>query len=194
MSKARGPESGARGRMIKNQSSRRSNCPISVALEMLGDSWTLLVVRDLLFVGATRFNEFLGAEEKIATNILSDRLQRLECAGIIERLPDPEDGRRHINRLTEKGVDLAPVLVEMILWASRYEKTATPPAVVRAMHEDRAGFIANLRARWEMSKSGHPFAANDAQPFVVADSQKAALFCPPPNSNVEAVEKSKNGR
>lgn len=134
---------------MKSLSSRRSNCPISITLELLGDSWSLLVVRDLLFPGATRFNEFLGAEEKIATNILSDRLQRLECAGIIEKLSDPDDGRRHIYRLTEKGIDLAPVLVEMVLWASRHEETAAPVAVVRAMRKDRTGFIANLRARWE---------------------------------------------
>jgi DNA-binding HxlR family transcriptional regulator len=134
---------------MKTQSSRRSSCPISITLEMMGDSWSLLVVRDLLFTGATRFNEFLGAEEKIATNILSDRLLQLECAGIIEKLRDPHDGRRHIYRLTKKGIDLAPILVEMILWASHYEKTAAPPAMVQAMQTDRAGFIANLQAQWE---------------------------------------------
>jgi DNA-binding HxlR family transcriptional regulator len=125
-----------------------------MTLELLGDSWSLLVVRDLLFTGSKRFNEFLGAEEKIATNILSERLQRLECAGIIEKRRDPDDGRRHIYRLTEKGLDLAPVLVEMVLWASRYEETAAPVAVVRAMRKSRTDFIANLRARWEAT-SGH---------------------------------------
>lgn len=142
--------------MTKKQLSHRSNCPISMTLEMLGDSWSLLVVRDLLFTGATRFNDFLGAEEKIATNILSDRLERLECAGIINKLRDPDDGRRHIYRLTEKGIDLAPVLVEMILWAAHHETTAAPPAVVRAMSKDRAGFIANLRARWEAALATKP--------------------------------------
>ena len=136
---------------MKNLLRRRSNCPISITLEMLGDSWSLLVVRDLLFTGATRFNEFLGGEEKIATNILSDRLQRLERAGIIEKLSDPDDGRRHIYRLTEKGIDLAPVLIEIVLWASCYEETAAPVAVVRAMRKNRTGFIANLRARWEIT-------------------------------------------
>lgn len=116
---------------------------------MLGDSWSLLVVRDLLFNGVTGFNEFLVAEEKIATNVLSDRLQRLECAGIINKLRDPDDARRHIYRLTVKGFDLAPVLAEIILWASHYENTAAPAAVVRAIRKDRAGFITSLRARWE---------------------------------------------
>ena len=136
---------------MKNLLSRRSNCPISITLEMLGDSWSLLVVRDLLFTGATRFNEFLSADEKIATNILSDRLQRLERAGIIEKLSDPGDGRRHIYRLTEKGIDLAPMLIEIVLWASRYEETAAPDAVVRAMQKNPLGFIANLRAQWEIT-------------------------------------------
>lgn len=134
---------------MNDKSIRRSNCPINIALEMLGDSWSLLIVRDLLFTGATRFNDFLGAEEKIATNILSARLLRLECAGIIEKRRDPDDARRHIYRLTEKGMDLAPVLVELILWSSQHEETAAPAAVVRAMRADRAGFIENLRSRWQ---------------------------------------------
>lgn len=134
---------------MSDQSNRRSNCPINIALEMLGDSWSLLIVRDLLFTGATRFNDFLGAEEKIATNILSARLLRLECAGIIEKRRDPDDARRYIYRLTEKGMDLAPVLVELILWSAQHEETAAPPAVVRAMRADRVGFIANLRSRWQ---------------------------------------------
>lgn len=136
-------------RGMKKQSERRSNCPINVVLEMVGDSWSLLVVRDLMFNGSTRFNEFLAAKEKIATNILANRLQQLECTGIVTKHRDPDDARRHIYRLTEKGVDLAPVLVEMILWASRHEQTAAPPAAVRTMRKDREAFIAQLRARWQ---------------------------------------------
>lgn len=89
----------------------------------------------------------------IATNILSNRLERLECVGIIDKHPDPNDGRRYIYHLTKKGVDLAPVLVEIILWASQYEKTAAPPQVVEAIRTDRVGFITNLRACWEDSRN-----------------------------------------
>jgi len=134
----------------KTQSGRRSGCPINVLLETVGDSWSLLIVRDLMFMGKKTFNAFLNAEEEIASNILSDRLQRLEAAGIVLKESDPDDARRYIYRLTEKGIDLAPMLIEMILWAARHEKTAAPPAVIREMTRNREAFIADLRSRWKM--------------------------------------------
>jgi DNA-binding HxlR family transcriptional regulator len=127
---------------------RRSGCPINILLEAVGDTWSLLIVRDMMFFGRKTYNEFLNAGEKIATNILSDRLQKLECSGIIAKRRDPSDARRHIYRLTEKGIDLAPVLIEMIVWAARHEETAAPPEVIRKMTEDREGFIAEVRKQW----------------------------------------------
>jgi DNA-binding HxlR family transcriptional regulator len=127
---------------------RRSGCPISTALEILGDAWSLLVVRDLMFKGYRTFNEFLNAGEGIATNVLAERLQRLESAGILVRRRDPRDGRRWIYRLTEKGIDLAPALVEVVLWAADYEDTDAPESTIRAMRADREGFLAALREGW----------------------------------------------
>jgi DNA-binding HxlR family transcriptional regulator len=126
----------------------RSGCPISMSLDTFGDRWSLLVIRDLMFTERRRFNEFLAAGEGIATNVLADRLRRLEAADLIARSADAEDGRKSVYRLTQKGMDLAPVLVEIVIWAARYQDTEAPPAVVRQMHADRAGFIAGLRARW----------------------------------------------
>lgn len=134
--------------MAKEMEGRRSGCPINITLETLGDSWSLLIVRDLMFLGRKRFNEFLSADEKIATNILTERLQRLESVGIITKQRDPDDARKYIYRLTEKGIDLAPLLVEMILWAARYENTAAPPQVLKKMRADREAFVAEVRARW----------------------------------------------
>lgn len=125
----------------------RSCCPISISLETFGDRWSLLVIRDLMFTERRRFNEFLAAGEGIATNVLADRLRRLEAANLIARSPDAEDGRKAVYRLTPRGMDLAPVLVEMVIWAARHEETEAPPALVRQMESDRAGFIAGLRAR-----------------------------------------------
>jgi DNA-binding HxlR family transcriptional regulator len=136
----------------KTQCARRSDCPINIVLEAAGDSWSLLIVRDLMFKERKTFKEFLGADEKIATNILADRLQRLETIGIIMKLRDPGDARRYIYRLTEKGIDLAPILVEMILWAAKHEETAAPAALVRQMTRNREEFIAGVRSRW---KAGH---------------------------------------
>jgi DNA-binding HxlR family transcriptional regulator len=127
---------------------RRSGCPIGISLDLFGDRWSLLVVRDLMFFGRTTFGAFAAAGEGIATNVLADRLDRLECAGIIARRSDPADGRKVVYRLTEKGMALAPVLVEIVLWAARHEETDAPPEMVAAMEADRAGFVAGLRARW----------------------------------------------
>jgi DNA-binding HxlR family transcriptional regulator len=132
--------------------SRRSGCPIGIALDMLGDPWTLLVVRDLMFKGGKTFGEFLSGGEGIATNILTDRLNRLEANGIVERRRDPADARRHICRLTKKGIDLAPVMVEIVLWAAAHEETDAPRDLVRAMRTDKAAFLAQLRAKWQVNE------------------------------------------
>lgn len=119
---------------------------------MLGDPWTLLVVRDLLFKGNKTYGDFLSADEGIATNILADRLSRLKANGIAIKERDPEDARRLIYRLTEKGIDLAPAVVELVLWSAAYEKTAAPPELIKAMRKDKAGFLAQLRARWQAAQ------------------------------------------
>jgi len=128
---------------------RRSDCPIAVALDIFGDSWSLLIIRDLMLKGRKTFQDFLEAEEKIATNVLSDRLARLERQEILLKERDPNDARRFIYRLTEKGIALAPILVEMILWSARYEKTAAPPAQIRQISASKERFIASIRASWE---------------------------------------------
>ncbi len=118
--------------MRARDSGRRSDCPISYALDIFGDKWSLLVIRDMLFKQRRRFGEFLGAEEGIATNILADRLARLEAEGLVTKMPDPKNGRQFVYSLTAKGLDLAPVLVEMILWSARYDpRTAADRSFVR---------------------------------------------------------------
>ena len=107
-----------------------------------------MVVRDLMFKGLRTFREFADAGEGVATNVLSDRLARLEEAGIIARRRDPADARRIVYRLTRKGIDLAPILIEMVIWADRYEETDAPRDTVRAMRADRAAVIADVEQRW----------------------------------------------
>jgi DNA-binding HxlR family transcriptional regulator len=133
---------------------RRSGCPISTALDVLGDRWSLLVVRDLLFKGLRTFGEFAAAGEGVATNVLAERLRRLQTEGIVVRAPDADDARRVVYRLTPKGLDLAPVLVELVLWAAKHERTDAPPAVVRRMRTRKADFIAEHRARAAALDSG----------------------------------------
>src|SRR5262249_33618395 len=100
---------------------RRSGCPLNASVEVLGDRWSLLIIRDMMLRGFCTFKEFLSSYEKIATNILTDRLRKLESYGIINSRKDPSDGRKLVYVLSKKGVDLAPVLTEMVLWAAAHE-------------------------------------------------------------------------
>lgn len=136
--------------MVKSTTSRqrRSGCPISIALELLGDAWSLLIVRDLMFKDRRTFNDFLTGGEGIASNILTDRLRKLEDADIIEKRRDPLDARRFLYRLSPKGIELAPVLVELVVWSARHEQTDAPAAVVRRMRADRDAFVAEVRQQW----------------------------------------------
>jgi DNA-binding HxlR family transcriptional regulator len=114
---------------------------------MLGDRWSLLIIRDMMLRGARTFKEFLDCYEGIATNILADRLRKLVDYGIITTQPDPSDGRKVIYTLTQKGIDLAPVLTEMVLWAAAHENTGNQP-LVHLMQKDKQKFIAGVRQRW----------------------------------------------
>jgi DNA-binding HxlR family transcriptional regulator len=125
----------------------RSGCPLNASVEVLGDRWSLLIIRDMMLRGFRTYKEFLGSYERIATNILADRLRKLETHGIIASERDPSDGRKLIYSLTPKGLDLAPVLTEMVLWAAAHEDVGNLP-LVRQMREDKEQFIAAVRQRW----------------------------------------------
>jgi DNA-binding HxlR family transcriptional regulator len=114
---------------------------------MLGDRWSLLIIRDMMVLGSRTYKEFLNSHEKIATNVLANRLNRLESFGIIEAHADPSDGRKLIYLLTPKGIDLAPVLTEMVLWAAAHEDTENE-ALVQMMRKDKARFLEGVRERW----------------------------------------------
>jgi len=100
----------------------RSGCPISLSLELLGDRWTLLIVRDLVFAGKTHFREFLQSDEGISSRTLAERLQTLQDEGIVTKSDDPTHKLKAIYRLTEAGIDLLPVLATLGAWGSKYRK------------------------------------------------------------------------
>jgi DNA-binding HxlR family transcriptional regulator len=128
---------------------RRSGCPVSIALEVFGDRWSLLIVRDLMVRGFRSFKDFLRSGEGIASNILADRLQRLECAGIIVSEPEESDARRVNYRLTEKGVDLAPVMLDLLIWGARHELSDSSCTLLLRMEQNREEILAEARRRWE---------------------------------------------
>ena len=128
----------------------RSDCPISYALDFFGDKWTFLIIRDLAFEGKKFYSDFLSSKEGIATNILSDRLKKLEQNGVVEKSVYPELKTKKVYALTEKGKQLIPVLVEMILWSAKYDDSlAIPPAFLEKAKVDKAALIAALLARIE---------------------------------------------
>lgn len=99
----------------------KSNCPVNLALEVFGDKWTLLIIRDLMFNGKRSYGEFLQSDEKIATNILGDRLSMLEKEGIVVKRKDPDHKQKFIYSLTEKGIDFLPILVQIGAWSLKYK-------------------------------------------------------------------------
>lgn len=125
---------------------KRSECPISTALDIFGDKWSLLIIRDLMFKGKTTYGDFLASEEKIATNILADRLALLECVGIISKNNHPDSKLKVLYKLTAKGIDLIPLLIEIVAWSEKHEKVS-PYATefIKTVKKDRDGFIKQLR-------------------------------------------------
>jgi len=110
----------------------RSKCPVSCVLDLLGDKWTLLLVRDLL-LGKATYTEFQRSPEGIPTNILAERLKRLQAAGIIDKVPYQQRPVRYRYQLTRKGSDLYPVLSAMIDWGNRYVEGTISRAEIEAM-------------------------------------------------------------
>lgn len=128
---------------MKNQK-KRSDCPVSYSLEAFGDKWSLLIVRDLLMKKECTYGDFAKADEKIATNILAARLLSLEENGIIQKLEHPDSKAKVLYRLTQKGIDLVPILVEINLWAEKY--TEIPDCrkeILSQMHTNKEEFIKN---------------------------------------------------
>jgi DNA-binding HxlR family transcriptional regulator len=132
----------------KPKSKPRSGCPVSISLEIFGDRWSLLIIRDLMVRGYRTFKEFENSGEGIATNILADRLRKLEAAGIITAERQETDRRKLSYRLTEKGIDLAPVLLELLIWGARHEQTGAPYKVIDEMAKNREAVLAEVRRRW----------------------------------------------
>ena len=123
---------------MKRRYQRRSDCPISFALDTFGDRWSLLIIRDLMFKGKRYYGEFSQSEERISTNILAERLERLEAGGIISKTRDSQNLSKYEYRLTQKGMDLLPILLDIIAWSAKYDaNTATPKSFIRRLRHDR---------------------------------------------------------
>ncbi|HEY8716222.1 MAG TPA: helix-turn-helix domain-containing protein [Candidatus Acidoferrum sp.] len=130
----------------------RSSCPLNASVEILGDRWSLLIIRDMMLRGFRSYKQFLDSYERIATNILAERLRKLEAYGIIAAKSDPGDGRKVVYSLTQKGMDLAPILTEMVLWAAAHEDVKNQ-ALVSEIKKDKQRFLEAVRERWKAQNS-----------------------------------------
>lgn len=127
---------------MKKKQQRRSDCPISFSLETFGDSWSLLIVRDIVYFGKKTYGDFLESEERIASNILASRLLHLEQEGILIKKPHDTDKRKEVYSLTEKGLDLVPVVLEMAIWGAKHDpQTGAPPEWIAMVKADRENII-----------------------------------------------------
>ena len=130
-----------------NKTKKRSDCPVSCSLDIWGDKWSLLIIRDLMFAKKCTYGDFLKSPEGIATNILASRLQVLEENKIIERLEHPESKAKVLYKLTQKGIDLLPIMIEINLWAEKYFSSIPEDrkAMLREVKKDKAGFIKAMK-------------------------------------------------
>lgn len=137
---------------------KRSECPISCSLDIFGDKWSLLIIRDMMFFQKSTYGEFLKSEEKIATNILASRLQSLEENQLIKKLEHPDSKAKVLYKLTQKSIDLLPIIVEIQLWAEKYYDIPDEiKAIVKEAKKDKNEFIKSmtkkLKKQIEIEKS-----------------------------------------
>lgn len=131
---------------MKQKQKRRSDCPINFALETFGDRWSLLIIRDMVYFGKKTYGEFLASGEGIATNILASRLVHLEQKGLVVKKPDETDKRKEVYYLTDKGLDLIPILLEMASWGAQHDPhTAAPQAWMARVKADKEKMIDLIR-------------------------------------------------
>ena len=124
---------------------KRSDCPIRCSLDIWGDKWSLLIVRDLMFAKECTYGDFLKSAEGIATNILASRLETMEANKIIEKLDHPDSKAKVLYRLTRKGIDLLPIMIEINLWAEKYFTIPDDrKAMLKEVKKDKAGFVKTM--------------------------------------------------
>jgi DNA-binding HxlR family transcriptional regulator len=134
--------------MSKDFQNRQSGCPIAFALDLIGDRWSLLIIRDIMIRGNKTYSDFLDAEEGIASNILNDRLKRMTSAGVLDKSRDPDNRRSFIYELTQKGRDLAPMVIEMVIWSGKHDdRDHARKGVLHEILEDRDQFETKLMSR-----------------------------------------------
>lgn len=128
---------------------KRSDCPISCSLEVFGDKWTLLILRDVMLRGKTSYGEFLKSEERIATNILANRLNLLKAEGILTKQVSPGNKSKFIYSLTKKGIDLLPVIIEIMAWGAKYNPECPKKEIGKRLPDEKAEVVREYTQKLE---------------------------------------------
>jgi DNA-binding HxlR family transcriptional regulator len=123
----------------------RSNCPISYTLDFFGDKWSLLILRDMMLAGKSTYGDFAASAEKIATNILADRLSMLESNGFVTKVVAPDKKSKFVYSLTEKGIALVPIIMEMALWGTKFNPPGMNPELLASLQQDKEGTIQRIQ-------------------------------------------------
>jgi len=123
---------------------KRSDCPISCSLDVIGDKWSLLIIRDVMLRGKLSYSEFLNSEEGIASNILVNRLTILEEEEILVREVAPANKSKYIYSLTQKGADLMPIIIELMDWGAKYNKNCPRKELGQKIRRDKAAVVREL--------------------------------------------------
>jgi len=126
---------------------QRSTCPVSTSLDVLGDKWTLLILRDIVFVGKSTYGQFLQSAEKMATNILADRLAVLEAQGLLTKAVAADNKSKFTYRLTEKGLDTIPIIVELVLWGAKHCPTIADPGLLEELQAGKDAAVEKYKQR-----------------------------------------------
>jgi DNA-binding HxlR family transcriptional regulator len=127
----------------------RSQCPISLTLEVIGDKWSLLILRDLIIRGKRRYQDFLNSKEKISTNILAERLVKLEKLHIISKSDDPTNRKQYLYTPTQKGIDLLPILFDFMRWGIKYDhNTDLTIPFVKKLQADENGLMEEILSQF----------------------------------------------
>ena len=134
--------------MTNKNKKRDTGCPIAFALDIFGDRWSLVIIRDILIKSYTTYNELLSCDEKIATNILASRLKDLVASGIISKNQDPKNKRYSLYKITEMGAELTPIIVEMMRWSGKHDNnTKVSDEILNKISHNRQGFIEAIQAK-----------------------------------------------
>lgn len=151
-------------------SERRSTCPINYSVEIFGDKWMLLILRDIMFNGKNSFLEFRASAEKISSAVLTEKLNMLLEEGIVTKVTSPKNASKFLYLITEKGIELVPIMVEFLDWGSRYNPDGGPKPLLDRIKQNKKKAVAELQDHLKSELLSHGLTAPDSRRFLNAAS------------------------